>query len=209
MNEVRLSRLLVWAGPLFAVVFLGISFLTGSAPGADSSAAKITNYYDDHRTVLLWSVFLTPLGCALLLGFVAAVRMRARENGNDGGPGLTIMTGGAVLWAAGMLTGSMITLALVDAADKNKIASAGALNFLADASWLPFIGGIAVFLVGAGLASLRSRTLPNWFAWITLAAGIVSLAGPGGFIGFFAAPLFVFVAGIVLATRQPESVPVG
>lgn len=209
MNEARLSRLLVWAGPLFAVAFLGVSFVSGSPPSANSSAVKLTNYYDDHRTMLLWSIFLTPLACALLLGFVAAVRMRARESGNDGGPGLTIMTAGAVLWAAGMLTGSTITLALVDVADKKKMASASGLNFLSDASWLPFIGGIAIFLIGGGLASFRSRTLPNWFAWITLVAGIVSLAGPGGFIGFFAAPLFVFVVGIVLATRQPEPAPVG
>ena len=210
MNEARLHRLLVWAGPLFAVLFLALSFMQGSTPGEGDSTAKIMKYYDDHSAVLMVSVFGTPLACALLLGFVAAVRERARAaaGGGSGGAGATIMVAGAVLWAAGMLTGSMITLSLITVQDKNHTDAVRALNDLSAASWLPFIGGIAVFLVGAGITAFSSRVLPTWLAWVALVVGIVSLAGPGGFVGFFGAPLFLFVAGIILATRQPDRAPV-
>jgi hypothetical protein len=72
---------------------------------------------------------------------------------------------------------------------------------------VPFIAGIAIFMIGAGLALLGSRIVPVWLGWIALVVGVVSLAGPGGFVGFFAAPVWILVVGIVLAVRRTE-VPV-
>jgi hypothetical protein len=109
-----------------------------------------------------------------------------------------VLLAGAVLWASGLLLGSMVTLAQVSAADNRQLQLGQTLNVLASASWVPFIGGIAVFLIGAGITGLSSRLLPTWIGWAALVLGIVSLAGPGGFIGYFAGPLWILVAGILL-----------
>jgi hypothetical protein len=157
----------------------------------------VFSYVDGHRTQLLASVFLSPLAAALLVVFAAYVFSRARAAG-DARTGPIILLAGAVLWASGLLLGSMVTLAQVSAADNRQLQLGQTLNVLASASWVPFIGGIAVFLIGAGITGLSSRLLPMWIGWAALVLGIVSLAGPGGFVGYFAAPLWMFVAGIML-----------
>jgi hypothetical protein len=116
------------------------------------------------------------------------------------------MVSGAVLWAAGMLFGSTLDLAAADVGDKKLEGAAQAVNILIEASWLPFIVGIAVTLIGAGMTVLRSGVLPSWLGWIALVVGIVALAGPGGFVGFFVGPIFMLVAGILLYMRQSEPV---
>jgi MFS family permease len=198
MNGSRASRWLIWSGPLFAVLFLIVSFSMGNAPSENASGAKLITYYHDHRTGLLASVFLSPLAAVLLVLFAAQVRARAR-NAAENLTGPTVLVSGAVLWAAGLLLGSTIGLAQLDAADKKQAEASVALNFLSSASWIPFIAGIAVFLVGAGMTGLGSRITPRWLGWAALVVGIVSLAGPGGFIGFFGGPLWMLIAGIMLA----------
>jgi hypothetical protein len=203
MNSSK-SRILFWTGPVFAVLFIVLGFLTGDTPGEKSSGQKLINYFDDHKNALMASVFLSALACALLIVFAAQVRVRARESGqNLAGP--SVMVGGAVLWSAGLLTGSMITLAQVDASDRKNPDASVTLNYLANASWLPFIAGIAVFLIGAGMTALSTRIVPAWLGWLALVVGIVSLAGPGGFVGFFGGPLWLLIAGVYLATRSDST----
>jgi hypothetical protein len=158
-------------------------------------------YYHDHKTSVLASVFLSPLGAALLLIFAAQVRARARA-ARDNVTGPTVLVCGAVLWASGLLIGSTVSLAQVDAADKKQAEASVALNLLSNATWLPFIAGIAVFLIGAGMTGLGAQVAPRWLGWAALVLGIVSLAGPGGFVGFFGAPLWILIAGITLAMRD-------
>ena len=207
MTASRTSRLRLLTGPVFAVLFLALSFAAGDSPGEKASGAKLIKYFHDHKGIVLATVFLSALGCALLIMFVAEVRLRARElKQNIAGP--TVMAGGAVLWSAGLLTGSMVTLSQVAASDRKQADASVTLNYLSQASWVPFISGIAVFLIGAGMTSIGTDLLPAWLGWLALVVGIVSLAGPGGFIGFFGAPVWILIAGIVLATRsrtQPQS----
>ena len=201
MNGDRASRWLIWSGPLFAVVFLVLGFATGSPPGDGASAAKVMAFYHDHRTGQLTSVFLAPLGAALLVLFAAQVRVRARAL-RQATTGPTVLLAGAVLWSGGILLGSAITLAQVGAADKKQAEAGLALNQLSNASWIPFIAGIAVFLIGAGMTGLGTALTPKWLAWAALVVGVVSLAGPGGFVGFFGAPVWMVIAGIMLAVRR-------
>jgi MFS family permease len=208
MDESRVSRWAVWTGPVFAVLFFVLSALTGSTPSDKASPEKVDSYVDGHKGQMLVSVFLSPLGVALLLIFAAYVYSRARAAG-DATVGPRVLVAGAVLWASGLLIGSMVALAQVSAADHNQLQVGQTLNVLASASWVPFIGGIAVFLIGAGITGLSSGMLPTWIGWVALVLGIVSLAGPGGFIGFFAAPLWMLVAGILLAMRTGAPRPSG
>jgi hypothetical protein len=208
MNEKASPRWLMWTGPIFALLFLvGGMALDTDGPGEKASGAKVIKFFDAREGRGLISVFATPLLVALLILFAAGLRSRARRQGTSG-VGATVMLAGAVLWSAGILLGSMLTLAIMSAADHNQPGVAQAANVIAAADWLPFIGGIAIFMIGAGLQVLASRVVPVWLGWVALVVGIVSLAGPGGFIGYILAPVWMLVVGILLAVRREDSASV-
>ena len=206
VNENRSLRWLIWSGPLFAAVFLVVGFvIEGNAPGEKASAAEVMKYFNAHHGRSLVSVFLGPLGALLLVLFAASVRDRTERLGASQA-GVRVMLGGAILWGAGLLLSSGIELALVSSSDHDQSQVAQTVNVISNADWVPFIGGIAVFLIGAGLAVLTSRALPVWVGWVAIVGGVASLAGPGGFVGFFLAPIWILVAGIMLAVRREPAV---
>jgi hypothetical protein len=203
--DTRDSRWLTWTGPLFVLVFyVGALGLGGSMPGEKASADKVVAYFESHQGRSLIGVFLAPAMCTLLLLFFAYVRSLARTGGADGGGvGPTVMIAGAILWASGILVGASVTLMTASAAHHGQDAVALTANVLGNDIWLPFIGGIAVTLIGAGLTVLHTGVLPRWMGWAAVVVGVVSLAGPGGFLGFFVAPVWMLVAGVLLARRAP------
>lgn len=197
------SRWLVWTGPLFTVLFAVMLFgLEGETPNEKASTETVTAYFNSHRGRTIAEIFLTPLLATLLILFISHLRSLVRATA-DAGP--TVMISGAVLWASGALFSTVTQLGLVDASRHGQPEIAHTLNVLANSSWLPFIAGIAVTLIGAGMTVLRSAVLPTWMGWVALVAGVGSLAGPGGFLGFFGGPLWVLVAGILLMKRSPAS----
>ena len=206
MTDNRASKWLVWTGPLFFVLFLVVLFvLQGEAPDSDSTADKIMNYYNGRSDRLLAAVFLSPAAAALLVVFASRVSALARRRGNDGA-GPAVLVGGAVLWGAGLLVGSMLELALLDASDNGQTQAAETLNVLSGSAWLPFIAGTAVMLSGAGMTALGTPgLLPSWLGWVGLVIGIVALFGPGGFAAFFVGPLWVLAAGLMLGLRSADS----
>ena len=206
MTGSRSARLLAWTGPLFAVLFLvAVLGVQGDTPGEGASGQEVVAYYDGNETETLVSVFSAGPLAALLVLFFAHLRWLARERRVATGAGPTVMVAGSVLWAAGLLFGATLELALGIAADEDQEGVAETLNVLGNASWIPFITGIAVTLVGAALTVLTSDFLPRWLGWVAAVAGVVSLLGPGGFLGFFVGPLWMLVAGVLLA--RPDRTP--
>jgi hypothetical protein len=202
-------RLLTLTGPVFTVLFIIIVFvLSSEGPGEGASGKQVLDFIDDNESQLFVGVFGGPLLAALIVVFFSHLSALARERGATGA-GPTAMVGGAVLWSGGLLLSSWLELAGLAAADKDLEQVAQTVNVLIEANWLPFIGGIAVTLIGAGMTVLGSGLLPRWLGWVALVAGIIALAGPGGFLGFFVGPLFMLVAGIMLLMREEEPASLG
>ncbi|MCW2672510.1 MAG: hypothetical protein JWP14_1099 [Frankiales bacterium] len=200
------NRWLVWTGPLFAIIFIAaVLSLEGNSPGEKASANQVVSYYESHQGRTLTEVFLAPLLCALLVLFTCQVRAMVRERRLGLGPGPMVLVAGSVLWASGILLGATMSLAVEQAARHGQAQVAQTMNVLSNDAWLPFIAGIAVTMLGAALTVLQTGILPRWLGWVALVAGIVSLAGPGGFVGFFIGPLWLLVAGVLLA-RAPRVV---
>jgi hypothetical protein len=198
------------AGPVFAVLFcVAVFALEPSTPGDKASAATVIDYFNGHKGRTLADVFLAPLLVALLFVFIAYLRTRAREYEHTVTSRLApvVLVMGAVAWASGALLGSVTSLTLVTASDHAQPEVAVTVNVLANNAWIPFIAGLAVTLIGAGLTVLSTGLLPRWLGWVALVAGVISLAGPGGFVGFFVGPLWLLVAGVLLFLRPSASVP--
>ncbi len=201
-------RLLALSGPLFTVIFFVLSFSMSDGPGEGASGEAAVAFINDHQAQLMIGAFGGPAMVALMLLFFSYVRSLARERGGETGAGPTLMVCGAVLWAAGLLLGSMLDLAAYSAGDHHLDQVAQTINVLVETSWLPFIAGIAVMLIGAGMTVLRTGLVPRWLGWVALVVGIIALAGPGGFAGFFVGPLWMLVVGIMLFMREDEPAPV-
>jgi hypothetical protein len=165
------------------------------------------DYFNTHQGRTLTSVFLSPLVATLLVLFASHIRTMVRDRHLVPGPGPTVMLAGSVLWASGILIGSTLSLAVMTASDHGQAQVAQTVNVLCNDSWLPFIAGIAVTMIGAGMTVLGTGLLPRWMGWVALAVGVVSLAGPGGFVGFFVGPLWLLVAGVLLARAPAPTRP--
>jgi hypothetical protein len=208
MTGVSTSKWLAWTGPLFVVGFAVIIFgLEGSTPGEKAHLDKINAYYSSHQGRTTTAALMAPLGAVLLVLFASYLRAIARDRNPAAVIGPNVLFAGALLWAAGIMFGAAFDLTLVSSVHNHQDAVAQTMNVINNDDWIPFVGGIAITLVGAGMTVLGTRILPVWLGWVALVAGIVSLAGPGGFIGFFVGPLFLLVAGVWLAVSSRTPAP--
>jgi len=67
-----------------------------------------------------------------------------------------------------------------------------------------YLVGLALLGLGTGVSALRSATLPKWLGWVSVAFGVLALAGPAGGIAFLVAPAWALVIGIVIM-RSPRA----
>ncbi len=64
--------------------------------------------------------------------------------------------------------------------------------------------GTAAFLIGTGIAFLKSGALPKWLAWAAIVIGVVAIT-PAGFFGFLGLGVWTVVASIMLAMRAGDN----
>ncbi|MEO5619261.1 MAG: hypothetical protein ABIS67_15940, partial [Candidatus Eisenbacteria bacterium] len=184
---------------LFILIFL----LQGSTPGEKDTAEEVIAHFKDSDVRSSISAFLAIPAAAFLLVFLS--RLRAGIDDRARAARSLLVAGGAV-WSAGMLVGASVLLANNIAANEDFEAAAQTLNVLYAAMWIPSVGGIAITLLGAGLAVLRTGILPRWMGLVALVVGVISLLGPGGFLGFFVAPIWIAAAGLMLYLRRAAPV---
>ncbi|MDX6199492.1 MAG: hypothetical protein QOJ79_2643 [Actinomycetota bacterium] len=203
MDTSRSDRWLALLGPLFLVLMVVVMALSGSTPGENWSGQRIITHYHGKVGVNLAAAFLVGPAVVALLLFVSAFRLQlSREVGAP----RKLVQYGAVVYGVALLMTAVVSLAEVSAADDKQAGAAQAMNYLNNAGWIPIVIGAGALLIGAGWSVLRSGILPSWLGWISLVVGVISLLGPGGFVGFFVAPIWVAVAGVMLYMR-PEAAP--
>ena len=196
------DRWMLLAGPLFTVLAIA-SLSLGATPSETTSAAEVVEKVKDDETSIVVSGFIAGPAAAVLLVFVS--RLRAGIDDRARAARSLLVAGGTVV-AAGLAVAGSVLLALTTAADKGFEGAAQSLNVLNASMWIPVVIGIAAMLFGAGLAVLRTGILPAWLGWVAAVVGVVSVLGPGGFLGFFVMPLWVGLAGILLYLRTPAEV---
>jgi hypothetical protein len=185
-------------GPLFLVLLVVVLALAGETPAEDATGQKVIDKLGDHGDAVLWGAFLSAPLVAALLVFVSWLRL---SFGREVGAPRKLLQYGAVVYAVALLLNAVVALAEQGAAHDKRGDVAETLNRLASTLWLPVVVGAGVLLIGGGLSMLRTATMPSWLGWIGLVVGVISLLGPGGFLGFFVAPLWVATTGLLLYFR--------
>jgi hypothetical protein len=201
----RWSRLAPLTAVLFAGLLVASVALSWNTPNSDASGAKVISFFHSHRSEEMTSNFLGGAAAAFLLFFASALRVHLRR-GADGLAALGF--GGGILAAGGGAIFSSLGLALADVPTKLDASSAQALNVLSNDFFFPFAVGLSAFMIGNGLAIVRSRALPRWLGWVAFVIGLVSFS-PAGFVAFFAVMVWTVIVGVLLYVRggQPTGSP--
>jgi hypothetical protein len=204
----RFERFLPLAGALAAVIFVVAMVLTGDKPTVgDDGVAKVVAWFEDHETAAAVSGFGAGYVCLLLLMFGSALRAALRPaDGTESGYA-NVAYAGTIVVALALALSGVLTLAGFEAADDGNASAVGAVGFIDDFAWMPWVAGSAAMLLGTGLGALRTLVLPKWLAIVSIVLGVLCLLGPGGILVFFATPLWLLAVSVLLYRRQAVATP--
>ncbi|AXE84959.1 hypothetical protein [Streptomyces sp. Go-475] len=199
---------------LVAVVLTLVGFLLfGDTPDYDATGSEARAFYADHEARTGAGLYLLVLAAVFFVFFAAHLAHVVRDVPAGGGWLHRVVLGGGLLLALGFLTGSALTLALVDLADEPTASGPAlqALNALSESFFIPFVGGLGVLLLGAGLATVRAAVspLPRWLAWAAVVIGVLVFVPWAGFFAFMAGGLWIAVTSVLLSRRPQDGAPAG
>ena len=212
------------AGIAWAVLFIiGAFVLQGEPPAVDDPPAEIREYFVDDAEMYLAGDFLLGIGFAIFL-FTFVVIFSSLLGRAEGEPrirsrlfyggGILTVTLGAV---AGIFWGALALGAAENASDETLVVLMDLDEY---AFTLPSLG-LAVMLLGAGLAILRTRVVWFWLGWLALAGTVLHIIeaawtidgdsegflGIVGFIGFIVSALWVIISSVaLLMLKSPDPV---
>ena len=145
---------------------------------------------------------LAVIGGVLLVLFAVRLREFLRGDGSDRGLLPNVAFAGAVILATGVMLDSAVTYALVRSSRLGFAGSAQTLNVLSNGDFYPLFGGLAILLLGSGIATVRQPALPRWLGWAAIVIAILSLAGPIGFFGAILGILWLLVVAIIIFRKD-------
>jgi hypothetical protein len=187
-------------GPVLIV--LAFTAVGGSTPDDKASAAKVVSFYRDHKNASMFAALLVAIGAVLLVLFGTRLREALRGDGLGGGLLPLAAFGGMLILAVGLLLMAVVHFALAQAADHRFATPAQTLNVLDNNDFFILVGGMALTMLAAGIATVRQAVLPRWLGWGAIVIGILCLAGPAGFVGVLLGVVWIVVVAILLLMRR-------
>jgi hypothetical protein len=200
-----------WLGGLGIVfgIFFGVAAVaTNQGPGINASATAVAAYYNSHHTNSEVGIFLVLIGCVALAFFSGALRNTAFPSAARDRGLMSVSALGTAVWISGLLLTAALQTTLLDASHYGHAAVIQSVNYLAADDFFPVVIGLSIFAIATGAGILRSRALPGWLGWVTIALGVLAAAGPLGGIAFLIAPAWGLVTGVMLLLRRTGSTAV-
>ncbi|MGD0320367.1 MAG: hypothetical protein ABSC00_01990 [Acidimicrobiales bacterium] len=203
MSEQRVTR---WMGPLglaiLVLLLLGFVGLSGGSPGGNASGASVVSYYNGHQSAGWAQVYLVGLALGLMVLFVTQLRevLRGAEGRRSFLPNAVFAAG--IVFVAGAVSSGVFVVAILLAAHNHQPGIAQTLNFISSNDGLPLLFGMALLTLTTGAAILNRSSLPRWLGWLSVAIGVVTVAGPLSWFGFMASGIWLPVLGFVIASKS-------
>ncbi|MFG2503056.1 hypothetical protein ACGFSB_33220 [Streptomyces sp. NPDC048441] len=197
---------------LVAVVLIAVAFVMGGdTPDVGDSGVQIKQFFQEHDTQQAVSMYLLVLAGVFLVFFAGSLRHHLAESDRHGWLPQVAFAGG-ILSAGGFWVAAGVTLALIDASDERKVGGSAlqAMNAIGNDFFIPFVGGIGIMVLAAGLGTARSGTpLPRWLGWAGIVLGVLVFIPWVGFFAFLVSGLWIIVASVLLARRPnaPDASP--
>jgi hypothetical protein len=183
----------------FAVLLIISIIVTGGPKGADDGPAAVAQWYRDNKDAAEIGSFIGAVAGGFLIFFGGYLRKVFEP---EAGLMLSILPlVGIAIVATGAAIDGMLMFAAAEAVDDIPAPEIQTIQAIWDNDFLPFILGVIVFNWSVGFAVLKSGALPKWLGWWGIVFGVLSLAGPIGFVGALGAGLWVIIASIMLSMR--------
>jgi hypothetical protein len=196
------ERYLPYTGALAGVLFAINGFVAQTSDKvADPQAVQVMR---DHATQNVIAAVAGGLFCVAMVFFAGALRAALRSGEGAESTYSSIAFGGALLVASTKAVDGWLLMAGGDAADRGDKASLQTLSYLGIDSWMPWAAASAVFFLATGLGGLRTAALPRWLAITAVVLGVLCLLGPTGIAVWFATPVWLVLAGVLLGRRAPR-----
>jgi len=205
MSDSRWERLAPLTGVIFFVLIAVTFALSSDTPDVDSSTSDTVSYWSAHDSRLIVASVVGTFAALFLIWFGASLRSALlRAERGEGRLSTLVFAGFIVIGVTGAI-GSSLQFAVADSAGDVPDQVTQALSVLSSDFFLPFVVGSLLVLFATGVCILRFGGLPRWLGWAAIGIGIVSLAGPIGFIGFLALMVWILVVSITLYLRQDDA----
>jgi hypothetical protein len=199
-----------WLVPLvtglgFAVLLIISFIVSGDPKSADDGPAQVAQWYRDNKDSAEIGSFIGVVAGGFLIFFGAYLR-KVFEPGAGLMLAILPLIAVAIVAVGGAIDG-MLMFAAAEAADDIPAPEIQTIQAIWDNDFLPFLLGVLVFNWSVGLAVLRSGALPKWLGWWGIVFGVITLAGPIGFIGAPGAALWILIASVMLSmqARRPTT----
>jgi hypothetical protein len=176
-------------------------------PDEDAGPQAIADYFNEESGAIVTGGFFFMLGSAVFLWFVAtlASRLRAGEGG-EGRLASVVLASGIAIALMGMATfapqigGAFVAEEYAGGVDAG---SAQAFWAAGDGFFAAGIASVFVFYLANAIAGLRTRFIPVWLAWASLALAILALIPWVGWATLiWALPIWILIASLWLFLRS-------
>jgi len=195
---------------LIFVVLVAASASVASTPNTSNSPASILAFFQTHTGQVRASAFLVPPAVVFGLFWFAYLRNWLQRDDVHERWGAIAFAGGILFAVTGAVAGG-VEFALVDTPAHLTASTATALNFLeGDVPFILASMAFGVMAIAAGIAIIKSRSLPTWLGVFSVVVGIL---GALPFGDFFALPAIgvwtLLVAGVMWFRSDPEGALAG
>ena len=189
-------------GVLFVLLVVSATQTTSNTPATTANGATVLAYYQAHNARMGGAGFSLMLSVVAGLCFYGILRSYL-SRAPRAEWAATIGFGGAIMFGVGALVSAGVDFAFSEVQTQLSAATAQVLNVLQnDLNGFLISGGLFALMLGFGIAILRSRLMPGWLGWITIAIGVLAAAGPGIGIAIPLEGVWVLVMSVLLFQRN-------
>jgi hypothetical protein len=192
-------RTTVALAALYCLMFVGI-FIAGSSSdiSPESSGEKVIKEFTSSSAAVQVGGYGLVVAAAVLVFWGAAMRrllMSAQRSWTA-----DAVLGGTIAMALTLVGWTVTLFALKDAVDSGIPEVAQSVNIMNNANFVPGMLGLTCTMIGVGLTSLRTGSLPRWLAIASIVVGALGPVGPVGFIPFALFPIWIIVVSALVRT---------
>jgi hypothetical protein len=206
MMKGGLGRLVPLSGLVVTVLGL-VLIAVPASPDSSASAAKVVSFFSDHQKSQQALAFIVWYAMLFTVIFAASLRTHLRGSGaTEGLVALGFLGSGVFALAFSVAAGSVYAAA--DVPTKISPAAEQALNVLQDDVFPAVFVGLALLMLGYGLAIVRAeaKLLPVWLGWFALIVALAAVIPPISFVSLVGFLVWMLVASVLLFLRQDKAV---
>ncbi len=202
------ARQLLPLSGVLSVVLIFVSFLiVGEPPDLDAPNAEILAYYADNEDEMMFGSALLALGAFFFLVFSTAVAALVRGVRETTASSASLTLAGGIIFAVGLTIFAGISFSAAESVEDVGIGTIETFHALEMNMFFPLAVGVAAFLFGAGVGTLRTGALPSWLSWGAIVLGVFAIT-PLGFFAFLLLGVWTLIVSVLLFMRA-RSAPEG